>query len=619
MRRKFTDLFAVPKIRQQIILIFLLSSIIPTCIFGFFAIYSARGKMLQLYEDQLTTDTIRVNSTLFDITTSARISTSSISNSQTYRNLLSSSYSADNLSGDYSSLVSAIQTYRNNSAAISSICVFTDNPTLTENTYVSVMPDGFDGEPWFDALDTSAYNTWVCAPYEDSFGNTNYELTLVEQFLMKDSPYTAYLVTRLDNNYIRNRLVTNTHLIMVSIDGDQIFFSSDRSRILSDMPCKEHLSGQSYQYIGGVAVDDTTFLSSIITLLPYQTDNHFYTLVCDQQAYANINEITNLYLLILLCVTLVPVIIILLFSSYFSKRIEILRRAMHQASIGDYTISVPFSGDDELADTFRDLKTTVEQIHEKESRFYEAQINEQQLINQQQQMEFEMLASQINPHFLYNTLETIRMQAVSADNRDVANSISLLGKAMHHVLENTGRESTTIAKELAHVVTYLKIQQLRFGDRVNYVIQVPPYLNLEHYRILPLLFQPVVENAIVHGLEGCTEGGCIEITFILEVPNLYVTVSDNGDGIDAEGLSRLRERIEQRENPASSIGLRNIHQRMQLLYGLEYGLTVESTLHEGTTVTLTFPLHKLASPVELANTLALREQYLEQEFDVEDI
>ena len=119
----------------------------------------------------------------------------------------------------------------------------------------------------------------------------------------------------------------------------------------------------------------------------------------------------------------------------------------------------------QLSDTFKDLKLTVDAIHDKEAQFYEARIREQQLVNRQQQMEFEMLASQINPHFLYNTLETIRMQALSCGNRNVATSIKLLGKSMRYVLDNTGTSFTTLTKELEYIKTYLSIQQLRFGER----------------------------------------------------------------------------------------------------------------------------------------------------------
>ena len=122
-------------------------------------------------------------------------------------------------------------------------------------------------------------------------------------------------------------------------------------------------------------------------------------------------------------------------------------------------------------------------------------------------MEFQMLASQINPHFLYNTLEMIRMKAITVGDTETATAIKLLGKSMRYVLDNTGIEYTTVVKELSHIETYLQIQKLRFGERVNYEIRSEEDINLNKIKILPLLLQPIVENAILHGLEEVESGG----------------------------------------------------------------------------------------------------------------
>ena len=411
---------------------------------------------------------------------------------------------------------------------------------------------------------------------------------------------------------------------MASIDQGRVFFSSESGWLWKYMPHYSEFKNQTYSYIGPVTINNKECMTSIKTFIPYQSipyqsDNHMYVLVSDKNAYDNINQITILYSVILLFATLVPLGIILFFSNYFSKRIQTLKTAMHQASLGDYNIIDTFRGDDELSDTFNDLKTTVNYIHEKETIYYQAKLKEQQILNSQQQMEFKMLASQINPHFLYNTLETIRMQAVSHGNRDVSDSINLLGKTMHYVLENTGTESTTIEKEIKHVISYLEIQRLRFGDRVNYKINVPPYLNLEQFHILPLLLQPIVENSIVHGLEGVTQNGHVEISFILEEPNLYVTIHDNGEGMDEETLQKLKDRIYQKNlNTASSIGLRNINMRLTLMYGEDYGLEVDSKNSAGTTITLTLPLSKIIDKNDLFDLYLMRDKYLEQELEYDE-
>lgn len=611
------------KIKKQITFIFLLSSIIPICVVGLFAIINARKQMLSHYETQLETEAIRVKSTLFDITTSVRTNTQSIIENQSFRNLFNTSYS-DDTKAAYDLINSQLETYYSTSAAIKSINVYTDNPDIPSNGHIYCLPDGFTKEPWYLHMSANTYTTWTSAPYVDRFGNTQYELTLIEKFLTNDSPYSTYLVTRLDSNSLRNRILVNNNIIMASIDQGRVFFSSESGWLWKYMPHYSEFKNQTYSYTGPVTINNKECMTSIKTFIPYQSipyqsDNHMYVLVSAKNAYDNINQITILYSVILLFATLVPLGIILFFSNYFSMRIQTLKTAMHQASLGDYNIIDTFRGDDELSDTFNDLKTTVNYIHEKETIYYQAKLKEQKILNSQQQMEFKMLASQINPHFLYNTLETIRMQAVAHGNRDVSNSINLLGKTMHYVLENTGTESTTIEKEIKHVISYLEIQRLRFGDRVNYKINVPPYLNLEQFHILPLLLQPIVENSIVHGLEGVTQNGHVEISFILEEPNLYVTIHDNGEGMDEETLQKLKDRIYQKNlSTASSIGLRNINMRLTLMYGEDYGLEVDSKNSAGTTITLTLPLSKIIDKNDLFDLYLMRDKYLEQELEYDE-
>jgi two-component system sensor histidine kinase YesM len=202
-----------------------------------------------------------------------------------------------------------------------------------------------------------------------------------------------------------------------------------------------------------------------------------------------------------------------------------------------------------------------------------------------------MLASQINPHFLYNTLETIRMQALATGNMDVITSIKLLGKSMHYVLENTGTDFTTLAKELEYVEVYLSIQKLRFGDRINYSIKHPEDMDLDSYKILPLLLQPVVENAVIHGLERTITNGQIVITISKENnERLVIEITDNGQGINPDKLKELNDRMNSASlDSTASIGLYNINQRIKLLYGADYGITFTSRLHAGTTVILTIP------------------------------
>ncbi|MDE5596629.1 MAG: histidine kinase, partial [Lachnospiraceae bacterium] len=230
-------------------------------------------------------------------------------------------------------------------------------------------------------------------------------------------------------------------------------------------------------------------------------------------------------------------------------------------------------------------------------RVYEAQIKEQELLIRQQEMEFKMLSSQINPHFLYNTLETIRMKAFTAGDKEAATAIKLLGKSMRYVLETTGTVFTTLQEALNHADVYIQIQHMRFRERIQYEKRIEDGLDTAQYCILPLVLQPLIENAIVHGLEEMEEGGRIVLSIAREKTEksefLIIDVEDNGCGMTKEELDKLHENIETRDMSRSkSIGLYNINQRMKLCYGEAYHMYIYAEAGEGTRVRLTFPAQK---------------------------
>lgn len=209
--------------------------------------------------------------------------------------------------------------------------------------------------------------------------------------------------------------------------------------------------------------------------------------------------------------------------------------------------------------------------------------------NERRKSELDVLQSQINPHFLYNTLEMIRMKAITVGDTETATAIKLLGKSMRYVLDNTGIEYTTVAKELSHIETYLQIQKLRFGERVNYEIRSEEDINLNKIKILPLLLQPIVENAILHGLEEVESGGRITVNIHRDINNpdtLIISIRDNGCGMDADTLNNMRINLEKGNiSKRYGIGLYNINQRIRLCYGMGYGLSIDSEEGNGTTVT----------------------------------
>lgn len=211
------------------------------------------------------------------------------------------------------------------------------------------------------------------------------------------------------------------------------------------------------------------------------------------------------------------------------------------------------------------------------------------------QAELTALQSQINPHFLCNTLESIRGQAIMDDNVEIARMVEALASFFRYSISHKGN-LVTLRGELANIKNYMTIQRYRFNNRFSLEIIIDDEDEKAYDYLIPkLILQPVVENAIYHGLEESLEGGKVIINVTITEHVMILTVSDNGKGMNSKTLSDLNKRIHSpdwdiNENEKNTgIALPNINKRIQLLFGKEYGVNVYSTLSQGTDVEITIP------------------------------
>jgi two-component system sensor histidine kinase YesM len=200
------------------------------------------------------------------------------------------------------------------------------------------------------------------------------------------------------------------------------------------------------------------------------------------------------------------------------------------------------------------------------------------------QAELGLLQAQINPHFLYNTLDSIAILAESDRKDDVIDMITSLSTFFRNSLSE-GKDIHTLRAEMAQAVSYLEIQQIRYSDILSYSIDVSE--DIQDRLIPKLILQPLIENALYHGIKNRRGRGLIMISGGREGENIRLHVQDNGVGMDAEQLQQLQNGIYTEKE--GSFGLWNVHQRIQLYCGENYGLSFKSIPGEGTTVTVTLP------------------------------
>ncbi len=216
--------------------------------------------------------------------------------------------------------------------------------------------------------------------------------------------------------------------------------------------------------------------------------------------------------------------------------------------------------------------------------------------------DFKFLQSQINPHFLYNTLDSIVWMGETGKNDEVVTMTSSLAK-MFRLGLNKGQEYISIREEVEHIDSYLTIQKMRYGEKLNYKIDCDE--DLLNHTIIKILLQPIVENAIYHGIKNIPNNGEINIKIYKDKFNkllltdkredsesIYFEVEDNGSGIKAEDIEKIFAGRLKTGKKGSGIGVSNVNDRIKMYYGEDYGLHIDSEIYEGTIVSIKIPFER---------------------------
>ncbi len=279
---------------------------------------------------------------------------------------------------------------------------------------------------------------------------------------------------------------------------------------------------------------------------------------------------------------IISVIVSIFHAMRITRPLSVLRDSMKLVERGEFDIALPVHQTDEIGHLSRTFNIMVSRLGSLTYRLYETEIREKNA-------QIASLQSQINPHFLYNTLGSISMYAELEGNREVVQMTNHLSALLRYSIGSDHSE-VTIEQELEHVRGYLSIQRIRYDERLSYTIHADPLL-LQH-PIIRLTLQPLVENAIIHGLERGRGDIYIQIEVHRQNKQIQIDVIDNGPGMENEWIEEQHHHMEAGilpEGPGGH-GLVNVHRRIALKYGNEYGITLHNRDEGGLQVIVTMPI-----------------------------
>ncbi|MBC8059958.1 MAG: sensor histidine kinase, partial [Clostridiaceae bacterium] len=291
-------------------------------------------------------------------------------------------------------------------------------------------------------------------------------------------------------------------------------------------------------------------------------------------------QILKKFSFIAIIILIISFLIAYVISDSITKRINQLIDVMANVENSKFSVQVPVVYNDEISVLKRNFNWMVERIRNLIDAVYKSNI-------EKKEAELKLLQAQINPHFLYNTLDSINWLAVRTDASEISYIVKNLSDYLRIGL-NKGEDMTSIENEIKHIYAYFNIQKFRFEDKINLEVNITS--EILNHKTITLVLQPLVENAILHGIlkeEG--RKGVITITAEEIEGMIILEVKDNGIGIEKDTLLKILENMNNFTNADMGYGLRNVHQRIRYKFGEEYGLNIISEKDKGTSCLLIFP------------------------------
>ena len=311
--------------------------------------------------------------------------------------------------------------------------------------------------------------------------------------------------------------------------------------------------------------------------------------------------VRNVSVFVVVGVIVLTSLIAIVISYSMTRPLKKLSRLMKTVEMGDFEVDLKVQSGDEVGTLARSFNSMISTIRNLIQQNYQIELR-------QKEAELYALQSQINPHFLYNTLETIGMAVEEGDSEQVVDMVTLLGRMLRFSVSNQSK-SVTIAEEVQHVKDYLTIQKFRFEDRVGFeIVQV---MNDEDYHSLytpKFILQPIVENAIKYGLETRKKlevhiAASQEFVARSGKRDIVFRIRDNGPGIPPEKMEQLEQSLKKVgfEERGAHFGLINVNARIVMMHGPDYGLQLHSIVDKGTEVIVRIPMTRKEADVHAAD------------------
>ncbi|ASS64955.1 MULTISPECIES: sensor histidine kinase [unclassified Paenibacillus] len=466
--------------------------------------------------------------------------------------------------------------------SVSNITIYTDNPTIIGGGGVLPISEEVEATPWYRALEMPGRRAPVVVRNDVE---TSRGLETVYSFVRKldyfQSQYARHSVVKIDISYDAvASLFRNS-----TLQGDLY--------LVNDLELIDYASGsaldwqhRSLAYASHASPSDGIAVTKSIENVDYLKGWRIEGVFPEHRVLQDVYKSRNFVVYLALPNLLIPTLIIIWFTR--SLGVRIVRILKHMKRVRNHhfdTIKHP-DHRDEIGQLTNEFNRMTIQIKNLIDDVYVADIQRKDLEIKRNQAQLHALQSQINPHFLFNALETIRMRSIIKKEEETAKIIHNMAKIFRRSL-SWDKDWMTVREELELVHCFLEIQKYRFGDKLMYEIDVED--EAMEWLIPKMSILPFVENASIHGIEPSKNGGLIRLAIRAEGRQLIAEIEDNGAGIPEEEVGAIERMLEREEPFGEHVGIQNVYRRLQLYYRDRFTFKLDSEWQRGTAIRIAFP------------------------------
>ena len=553
------------KLRNKLIAIYLCVGLLPLAIIGVFN-FTQLSKMLLQQEETRMRDYMEQQLSTMDSDIQIYNNLCNyISFNQTVIKILEKDYeSSYDMYSDFQSLLDPlIASMKYFHGSVDQITLYTDNHIIKYGTTIAPL-DEIVEEAWYDTVISDNEIHWFCNQQEKKLFlarviptvkqgvsqniicvEINYEKFFEELTKMSDSNYGLFLVGNY-NQVLYEYQEFEEEYQMMKVNAEEFLNRKD----MEDFP----------YFIVHNTLEQTGW-----TLYVYRPE-----IIIQYSIF----PVVMISIIIAVIAAIFSVLILIILIRLLVKGIVQLKNTMREVEEGNLQIQLKSESNDEIGELIRGFNKMIAKINELIEQVYEGQIR-------QKDYEMKALQAQINPHFLYNSLSLINWKAIETGQEDIS-KITLALSSFYRTALNKGNNVLTFGEEIENLRSYLEIQLMMHDYEFDVEIHVDD--DVKQYKTLNLILQPMIENAIEHGIDLKTDGrGKITVDLHRKEEEIILKVADNGVGMDEEAIQTILTK------QSRGYGLRNVNERIKLYYGEEYHLVITSKIGEGTEITLRVP------------------------------